>query len=112
VTIPWQPAYLAVDGQDSKLRFLSAGSPVVTSNGSLDAIVWVMDANLYRSQPLIGPKVPHPILYAVDALTMKVLWSSNPSQLDVGGKYSTATIARGIVFVGTDRIQAFGLTGK
>jgi hypothetical protein len=28
--------------------------------------------------------------------------------LNVGGKYNTPVIARGVAFVGTDRIQAFG----
>src|SRR5258708_13622136 len=32
-----------------------------------------------------------------------------PAQLNVGGKYNAPAFARGTVFVGTDRIQAFGL---
>jgi hypothetical protein len=112
VTSAAQPAYLAVDAEDSVLRFLSPGSPVVTSNGSLNPIVWVVDANLYRSQPFIGPDVPHPVLYAVDGMTMNLLWNNTASQLDVGGKYNTPTIAHGTAFVGTDRIQAFGLTAN
>jgi hypothetical protein len=32
-----------------------------------------------------------------------------PDQLNVGGKYSTPIVAHGVIFVGTDRIQAFGL---
>jgi hypothetical protein len=40
---------------------------------------------------------------------MQLLWSSDSSQLNVGGKYNHATIANGVVFVGTDRIQAFGI---
>jgi outer membrane protein assembly factor BamB len=58
---------------------------------------------------LIGPTVARPVLYAVDAMTMQLLWSSTAAELDVGGKYVHPTIARGTVFVGTDRIQAFGL---
>jgi hypothetical protein len=111
VTSAGQPAYLAVDAADTVLKFLSPGSAVVTSNGSATPIVWVLDANLFRTQPLIGSNVPHPILYAIDAMTMNLLWSSPVNLLDVGGKYNTATISRGVVFVGTDRIQAFGLTG-
>src|SRR5260370_10489688 len=41
---------------------------------------------------------------------MQPLWSSSYEQLDLGGKYNTIAAARGQVFVGTDRIQAFGLT--
>jgi outer membrane protein assembly factor BamB len=109
VTTPGQPAYFAIDATDTSMKCLTPGSPVVTSNGSDNAIVWVLDANVLRTHPLVGPNVPHPILYAIDATTLKVLWSSTPSQLQVGGKYSHPTIARGVVFVGTDRIQAFGL---
>ena len=112
VTSPGQPAYLAVDATDSALSLFSPGPPVVTSNGSSNAIAWVMDANVYRSASLVGSGVPHPVLYAVDANTMQVLWSSTSNQLNVGGKYNHATIARGVVFVGTDRIQAFGLNAS
>jgi outer membrane protein assembly factor BamB len=109
VLSPGAPAYLSIDATDSALSMFSPGSPVVTSNGSSDPIVWVLDANLYRSAPLIGAGVPHPVLYAIDGTTMNLLWNSTPSQLNVGGKYNHPTIARGVVFVGTDRIQAFGL---
>ena len=109
VTNPGQPAYLQVDGTDSVLSLFSPGPPVVTSNGSTNAIVWLMDANVYRSASLVGSGVPHPVLYALDANTMQLLWSSDTSQLNVGGKYNHATIANGVVFAGTDRIQAFGI---
>jgi hypothetical protein len=111
VTSAGQQACLAIDATDSVLKFFSPGSALVSSENSLNPIVWVLDANLFRTQPLIGPGVPHPILYAVDAMTMQLLWRSPSNLLDVGGKYNTPTIARGVVFVGTGRIQAFGLTG-
>jgi hypothetical protein len=110
VTSPGQPAYLSADANDSVLRLFSPGPPVVTSNGSASAIVWVLDANVYRSASLVGPTVPHPVLYALDARTMQLLWNSTPEQLSVGGKYSHAVVAHGVVFVGTNRIQAFGIT--
>jgi outer membrane protein assembly factor BamB len=106
---PGENAYLEVDGADTALHFYSPGSPVVTSNGSKNAIVWILDANVYRGDLLIGSGVPHPVLYAVDAASMALLWKSSADQLHVGGKYNTVAIARGVVFVGTDRIQAFGL---
>jgi len=110
VLSPGAPAHLSIDAVTaSALSLFSPGSPVVTSNGSSDAIVWVLDANVYRSAPLIGASVPHPVLYAVDGTTMSLLWQSRPSELNVGGKYNTVAVARGVVFVGTDRIQAFGL---
>jgi hypothetical protein len=104
-------AYLKIDATDSVLSFFSPGSPVVTSNGPNNPIVWILDANVYRSDPLIGSGVHHPVLYAIDATTMNLLWSSTPDQLNVGGKYNTVAVARGTVFVGTDRIEAFGLSG-
>ena len=109
VTAPGQPAYLATDAVDTQMAYLSPGSPVVTSNGPLTPIVWVLDANVFRTAPLVGSGVPDPVLYAVDASTMKLLWSSTQSMLDVGGKYNHPVVARGFVFVGTDRIQAFGV---
>jgi hypothetical protein len=109
VTSPGQPAFLAVDQYENTLTLLSPGSPVVTSNGSANPIVWVFVANVTRGQSLVGSNVPHPILYALDALTLKVLWSSTAEQLDVGGKYNAPAMAHGTVFVGTDSIQAFGL---
>jgi hypothetical protein len=112
ITAPGQPAYFSVAAQDNSLRFLNPGSPVVTSNGSANAVVWVLDENQFRTQPLTGANVASPVLYAVDASNMNVLWQSTQSQLNVGGKYSTPTIAHGVVFVGTDRIQAFGLQSK
>ena len=80
-----------------------------TSNGSLNPVLWILVGNVLRSQSLVSASCPHPILYALDPLTMKILWQSTPSQLNVGGKYNTPAIARGVVFIGTDRIQAFGV---
>ena len=112
VTSPGEPAYLAVDATSSGLALLSPGSPVVTSNAAADALVWVLDANLPRSQPLVGADVPHPVLYALAATSLRVIWHSAPDQLEVGGKYATPLIAHGVVYVGTDRIHAFGLTAS
>jgi hypothetical protein len=109
VTTPGQPAYLAVDGTENTLAFNTPGSPVITSNGSSNAILWILVANVKRTDSLIGSTVPHPTLYALDPFTLQVLWQSTSSQLNVGGKYNTPAIARGVAFVGTDRIQAFGL---
>lgn len=109
ITMPGVPAYLSIDKTEGTRAFLSPGSPVVTSNGSNSAIIWVLVANLTRTTALRGSNVPHPILYAFDAGTLTPLWHTSAPQLNVGGKYNTPTVARGVVFVGTDRIQAFGL---
>jgi hypothetical protein len=115
VTEPRAPAYLSIDRQETGTPFLNPGSPVVTSAGSSDAIVWVLDPNMPRTAPLVGgPGVPvtRPVLYAFDATTLALLWRSRVEDLEVGGKYSSPTIAHGVVFVGTDRVQAFGLTHR
>ena len=108
VTMPGQPAHLRIDGQERSVVFGNPGSPVVTSNGPRDAIVWVLDENAPRSALLAGPDAPKPVLYAFDAMTLKLLWRSQAGQLFTSGKYNEAAFARGQVFVGTDRIQAFG----
>jgi hypothetical protein len=109
VTNSGQPAYLSIDASDSVLNLFSPGPPVITSLGPDNAIVWVLDANVYRSASLVGNNVPHPVLYALDANTMQLLWNSTSDQLNVGGKYNHPIITHGIVLVGTDRIQAFGI---
>jgi hypothetical protein len=109
VTAPGQPAHLRMARREQTLVFENPGSPVVTSNGARDAIVWVLDPNARRSAPLVGADAPRPVLYAVDAATLTPLWRSAPGELFTSGKYNEPAFARGTVFVGTDRIQAFGL---
>jgi hypothetical protein len=106
---PGQPAYLALDRTDHALAFINPGAPIITSHGGDNAIVWVLDQNAQRVASLLDPATPHPILYAVDANTMEVLWQSPANELYLGGKYNTPLVAHGFVFVGTDRIEAFGL---
>jgi outer membrane protein assembly factor BamB len=108
MTAPGRPAWLAVQQLDRTLVFENPGSPVVTSNGTRDPVVWVLDPNARRSALLVGDTAPQPVLYALDAMTLQLLWKSAPGQLHASGKYNEPTIARGTVFVGTDRIQAFG----
>jgi hypothetical protein len=102
-------AYLRIDSLQKELVFQNPGSPVISSDGNRDAIVWVLDANKPRSAALYGDDAPKPVLYAVDAGSMRLLWKSAPDELHTSGKYNEPTIAHGAVFVGTDRIQAFGL---
>ncbi len=109
VLTPGAPAYLAVEASENTLGFLSPGSPWVTSNGADNAVVWVLVANVPRGASLADPDAAHPILYALDPVTLQALWTSSPEMLNVGGKYNTPAFGLGRVFVGTDRIQAFGL---
>jgi outer membrane protein assembly factor BamB len=98
------PAHLALDATDHQLRFVNPGSPVVSSNGAKSPVVWVLDQNARRTQPLLDPATPSPILYAIDGTTMELLWTTT---LEPGGKYATPLVAHGTVFVATDRLHAF-----
>ncbi len=110
VTAPDQAAFLQIDAYENALVVKSPGTPMVTSNGSSDPIIWVLEPNVYRSASLVGSSV-HPQLHAVDGTRMQVLFSSDPNDPDMkqGGKYNHPVVARGVVFTGTDRITAWGL---
>jgi hypothetical protein len=100
--------YLRLDGRAMDFVLKNPGPPVVSSNGGKDAIVWVLDESAQRSALLTGPKAPQPVLYAIDPNTLKVIWKTDPGLLQASGKYNSPTIANGNVYVGTDRIVAFG----
>jgi hypothetical protein len=104
--------YLRIDRVERTVVLENPGSPLVSSNGGRDAIVWVLDENARRSAPLAGPDAPRPVLHAFDAATLSPLWRSAAGALHTSGKYNEPVVARGRVFVGTDRIQAFGLRPK
>lgn len=104
-----QPAYLQADQSENTQTFVNPGSAIITSDGSQNAIVWVLDENAPRSAELHGPKAPQPVLYAFDAMNLKLLWKSAPGDLSTSGKYNEPTVVNGVVFFGTDRIEAFGL---
>ncbi len=104
-----QPAFLRLDRVQPDLVLQNPGSPVVSSDGRRHAIVWVLDPDKPRSASLYGPDAPKPVLYALDAGSLALLWRSAPGLLKTSGKYNEPLIARGTVFVGTDRLQAFGL---
>ena len=112
VASPGEPAYLKIDQLEMTQTFQNPGSPIVTSNDGGDAIVWVMDTNVIKTSPMRGPDASRPVLYAFDALTFELLWKSAPNELGRGGKYNEVTISGGFVYIGTDRIQAFGLLPK
>ncbi len=112
VAKPGTPAYLRIDRTQPSLVLGNPGSPFVTSEGARNAIVWILDENASRSALLQGPDAPRPVLYALDAGTLNVLWQSAPGELFTSGKYNEPGFGRGQVFVGTDRIQAFGLGGR
>ena len=109
VTSPGEPAFLRVDKLDTIHTFHNPGSPIVSSDGGRDAIVWMVDQNAPRTANLYGESSPEPVLYAFDAVTLDLLWKSEPGELFTTGNYGEPTIVDGLVLVGTDRLQAFGL---
>lgn len=112
VSTPGRPPYLRVERSNRSLVLGNPGSPVVTSDGPRNAIVWILDENAPRSALLAGDDAPRPVLYALDARTLDVLWRSAPGELFTSGKYNEPAFGGGQVFVGTDRIQAFGRGGR
>jgi hypothetical protein len=99
-------SYLVRDATDDTLSFVNPGSPVVSSHGGDGPVVWVVDENALRSASL---DTTVPVLHALDGTTMQPLYQSGPEDLHSGGKYVTPVIVHGVVFVVTDRVQAFGL---
>ena len=112
VTTAGKPAFMRVVQSEMLTTLHNASSPVVTSNGGRDAIVWVLDTNGKRSAPLYGPEAPLAVLYAFDATNLKLLWKSAPGQLATTGKYNEPTVLNGMAIVGTDRIQVFGMRSQ
>ena len=102
-----KPAHLVRDAADTELRFVNPGSPIVTSDAGRSPVVWVVDQNSRRTQPLLDPSTPPPVIYAIDGRSMKLLWKSALQDLEPGGKYVTPTAAHGILYVATDRLHAF-----
>jgi hypothetical protein len=106
---PNEPAFLRVDKLETTTTFHNPGSPIVTSNGGREGIVWVVDQNAPRTARLYGENTPKPFLYAFDAASLNLLWRSAPGELFTTGNYGEPTIVNGMVLVGTDRVQAYGL---
>ncbi len=104
-----QPSYLKLDPVSSPVIFQNPGSPMISSDGPEHGIIWVLDPNKPRSASLYGPYAAKPVLYAIDASTLELLWRSQAGELGTSGKYNEVTVADGRVYVGTNRIQAFGL---
>ena len=107
---PGQPAYLQVVSSNNAVMS-NPGANLITANGTSNEIDWVVDSGVLRTSGMTNFANGDPVLYAFNAETMTPIWSSAYQQLDMpSGKYNSLAVARGNVFVGTDRIQAFGLT--
>jgi hypothetical protein len=91
--------------------FVSGSSPVVSVNGTTDAIVWALDNGAYNAK---GPA----ILHAYDATNLEnELYSSDsaPNNRDQAAgcvKFTSPTIANGRVYVGgVSAVTVYGLLG-
>lgn len=105
-------AALERSGQNPETVLINPGSPIVSAHGSHGPVVWVLDAALPRSAPLVrddGTTVPGPVLRAFDGESMALLWASPPGLFGVGGKYNEPIVAHDTVYVGADRVYAFGV---
>ncbi len=100
--------YLQTDQKADSFVLQNPG-PTVISGRSDQAIVWLLDTDAPRSARMYGPKAPKPILYAIDPMTMKIIWQTTSGNLETSGKYNWPIVTRDNVFIGTDRIVAFGL---
>jgi hypothetical protein len=102
------PAYLSIVAANPDVALLNPGSPVVSSYQSTGPVVWIVDENARRSDPLVpmnGIAPALPVLYAFDGVTLDLL-SRTPLPAP-GGKYGHPTVAHGLVLVGADRLYAF-----
>lgn len=102
--------YLRIAAREMRTALGNPGSPVVT--GRTRPLVWVLDENAPRSALLAGDAPPRPVLHAFDGDTLRRLWSSAEGVLQTSGKYNAPAFGAGLVFVGSDRIQAFGKGGR
>lgn len=110
VTEKGKKPYLKLDAREETQVLQNPGSPVISSYKGKNAILWVLDPNVPRSVDVYQPSAPGAKLYAFDAMTMRLLWTSG-DRLFTSGKYNEPAVVDGMVLVGTDRLQAFGLGG-
>ena len=96
--------------QASDMFGIPGASPVVSSNGATNGIVWALDTtNNGTNGSASGPA----ILFAYDATNLNKLYSSPTSGAGAAGnavKFTVPTVANGKVYVGTqDELSVFGL---
>ena len=97
--------------QASDMFGIPGASPVVSSNGATNGIVWALDTtnNGTNSSATSAPA----ILFAYDATNLNKLYSSPTSGAGAAGnavKFTVPTVANGKVYVGTQtELSVFGL---
>ena len=96
---------------------MRGGSPVVSSNGTLSGIVWLVDCSGYDPSGVASQPA---ILRAYDATNLanavapsKELYDSSEVPTDAAGptvKFTVPTVANGKVYVGTQtELSVYGL---
>ncbi len=108
VAAPGKSAFLRVDAREMSVTLQNPGPPVVSSHDGRGGVVWVLDPNVPRSVDIYQSDAPGARLHAFDAVTLRPLWNSAQA-LYTSGKYNEPAVVDGLVIVGTDRLQAFGL---
>jgi hypothetical protein len=80
-------------------------TPSVSSNGSSNGIVWVIDSHSYGTNNVAPASAGPAILHAYDATDLGTeLWNSSQVVADAAGnavKFTVPTVANGKVYVGT-----------
>lgn len=90
------------------------GTPSISSSGTTNGVVWVLDDGQYctKASPGCGPAVLH--AYEASDVT-KELWNSGKSNADRAGnavKFTLPTIANGKVYIGTRGNNSGGSYGS
>ena len=80
MTTGGRATWLAVAQLERTLALENPGSPIVTSNGARDPVVWVLDPNARRWRCSSATERRDRFLCA-DAMTLRLLWRSAPGQL-------------------------------
>ena len=101
----------------SSHAFLFPGAtPVISSAGSSNGIVWALDTNCYGAPSPCGSVATPAILFAFDANNLATeLWDSSQAagQRDQAGsavKFTVPTVANGKVYIGTrTELDVYGL---
>jgi len=86
--------------------------PMISENGSSNAIVWALDVSRY-----IGNNNPNPgpaVLHAYNAANLTELYNSTQAgtrdQAGIAIKFTAPTISNGRVYVGTaNQLDVYGL---
>jgi hypothetical protein len=117
-TFAWTGTNFSTKPQDysiSSLDFYVDDSPVVSANGTNDAICWRLETDAFYGSNFSVPTNPGPaVLHAYDAYSVShELWNSGQNTNDAPGlplKFTIPVVANGKVYLGTQKsLSAYGL---